>query len=53
MITFYHDKIIVRPQEITNHPETARRLGLIALNTPIEVDIYGNVNSTHIMGIQG
>lgn len=49
-IDYYHDKIIVRPQEITNHPETARRLGLIALNTPIEVDIYGNVNSTHIMG---
>ena len=49
-IDFYHDKIIIRPQEITNHPETARRLGLISLNTPIEVDIYGNVNSTHIMG---
>lgn len=49
-IDFFHDKIIVRPQEITNHPEIARRLGLIALNTPIELDIYGNVNSTHIMG---
>ncbi len=46
----YKDKIVIRPQEISNHPEVARRLGLIALNTPIEVDIYGNVNSTHIMG---
>ena len=27
-----------------------RRLGVISLNTPIEVDIYGNVNSTHTMG---
>ena len=27
-----------------------RRLGVIALNTPIEVDIYGNVNSTHLSG---
>lgn len=49
-IDYFHDKILVRPQEITNHPEIARRLGLIALNTPIELDIYGNVNSTHIMG---
>lgn len=46
----FRDKIIVRPNEISNHPEVIRRLGVIALNTPIEVDIYGNVNSTHIMG---
>mgnify|MGYP001851463666 CR=1 FL=1 len=46
----YREKILVRPCEITNHPEVVRRLGVIALNTPIEVDIYGNVNSTHIMG---
>lgn len=46
----YREKILVRPCEITNHPEISRRLGVISLNTPIEVDIYGNVNSTHIMG---
>lgn len=44
--------IVLRPQEISNHPAVIRRLGVIALNTPIEVDIYGNVNSTHIMGTQ-
>jgi succinyl-CoA:acetate CoA-transferase len=49
-LEFFRDKIVIRPQEITNHPELVRRLGVIALNTPIEVDIYGNVNSTHIMG---
>lgn len=49
-IDFFRNKIIIRPQEISNHPEVVRRLGVIALNTPIEVDIYGNVNSTHIMG---
>lgn len=49
-IDSFHDKIIIRPNEISNHPEVIRRLGVIALNTPIEVDIYGNVNSTHIMG---
>lgn len=51
-IGFYRDKIILRPQDVTNHPEIARRLGVISMNTAIEVDIYGNVNSTHIMGQQ-
>ena len=45
-------KIVIRPQEISNHPAVIRRLGVIAINTPIELDIYGNVNSTHIMGSQ-
>jgi succinyl-CoA:acetate CoA-transferase len=49
-IDFFKDRIIIRPQEISNHPEVIRRLGVIALNTPVEVDIYGNVNSTHQMG---
>ena len=48
----YKDKIILRPQEISNHPEITRRLGIIAINTALEVDIYGNVNSTHVMGTQ-
>jgi len=43
-------KIILRPQEISNHPELIRRLGCIAMNGLIEADIYGSVNSTHIMG---
>lgn len=46
----YKDKIVFRPQEISNHPEIIRRLGIISFNTPIEVDIYGNVNSTHVSG---
>lgn len=46
----YRDMILLRPQEISNHPEIIRRLGLIAMNTAIEVDIYGNVNSTHMFG---
>ena len=49
-IAFYRDKIILRPQEISNHPEIIRRLGIIAMNGLIEADIYGNVNSTHILG---
>ncbi|EGO63036.1 acetyl-CoA hydrolase/transferase family protein [Acetonema longum] len=46
----YRKKILLRPQEIANSPETARRLGIIAMNTAIEFDIFGHVNSTHIMG---
>jgi len=46
----YKEKILLRPQEISNHPEVIRRLGVIAMNTAIEVDIFGNVNSTHMMG---
>jgi succinyl-CoA:acetate CoA-transferase len=42
--------IVLRPQEISNHPEVIRRLGVIAMNGMIEADIYGNVNSTHIRG---
>jgi succinyl-CoA:acetate CoA-transferase len=41
---------VLRPQEISNHPETIRRLGVIAMNAMIESDVYGNVNSTHVMG---
>jgi len=49
-IDFYRERIILRPQEISNHPELVRRLGIIAMNSMIEADIYGNINSTHIMG---
>jgi len=46
----YRNKIILRPLDIANSPEVIRRLGVIALNTPIEFDIYGQANSTHVMG---
>jgi succinyl-CoA:acetate CoA-transferase len=46
----YRNQIVLRPQEISNHPEIIRRLGVIAMNGMIEADIYGNVNSTHVMG---
>lgn len=49
-IEFYRERIVLRSQEISNHPEVIRRLGVIAMNGLIEADIYGNVNSTHIMG---
>ncbi len=46
----YKEKLVLRPQEISNHPEVIRRLGVIGINTALEVDIYGNINSTHVNG---
>jgi acetyl-CoA hydrolase len=49
-IEFYKKHILLRPQEISNNPEIVRRLGIVSMNTAIEVDLGGNVNSTHVMG---
>ena len=46
----YKDKLVMRTQEMSNHPEIVRRLGIIGINTALEFDIYGNVNSTHVGG---
>ena len=46
----YKQRLILRPQEISNHPEVIRRLGVIAINTALEFDLYGNANSTHLDG---
>jgi succinate CoA transferase len=51
-LPFFRKRILMRPQEITNHPEVVRRLGVISINTALEVDIFGNVNSTHVLGQQ-
>lgn len=47
---FYKNRLVLRPEEITNHPEIIRRLGLLTLNAALEADCFGNVNSTHIFG---
>ena len=49
-IEHYSKYCILRPQEISNNPILARQLGVISINTAIEIDIYGHVNSTMIMG---
>ena len=49
-INDYKGRILLRSENISNHPELVRRLGVIAMNGMIEADIYGNVNSTHILG---
>ena len=49
-LDFFKERLVLRPSEISNHPEIIRRLGIIAMNTAIEVDLYGCVNSSHICG---
>jgi succinyl-CoA:acetate CoA-transferase len=46
----YKGRVLLRSEEISNHPELVRRLGVVSMNGMIEADIYGNVNSTHVMG---
>lgn len=48
----WKDKIVLRPEEISNSPEVIHRLGVIALNTALEADLSGNINSTHVGGVR-
>ena len=47
---YYRSRVVLRPQEISNCPEVAHRLGTICMNAALEADICGNVNSTHVCG---
>ena len=49
-LKYFHDKILMRPAELSNNPEVIRRLGVISMNTALEADIFGAVNSTHVLG---
>ena len=44
------DRIVLRPMWLSNSAEIITRLFIIAMNTPLEFDIYGHVNSTHVDG---
>lgn len=48
----FRSKIILRNGEITNQAETIGRMGIIALTSGVEMDMYANVNSSHIAGTQ-
>lgn len=47
---YFSKHLTIRQSEVANAPEVIRRLGVIALNTPLECDIYGNENSSHVCG---
>ena len=47
---YFGRRIVIRPQELTNTPGLIRRLGVIAINVCLEIDVYGLANSTHVGG---
>lgn len=49
-LPFFKERIVLRTTEFSNNPEVVRRLGVIAMNTALEADIFGNINSTNVMG---
>jgi succinyl-CoA:acetate CoA-transferase len=46
----YTENVILRPADITNSAELINRFGVVAINSALEIDLYGHVNSTHING---
>jgi succinyl-CoA:acetate CoA-transferase len=46
----FQEQVIIRNTDVCNNGEIVARLGVIAINSGIEIDIYGNVNASHIMG---
>lgn len=49
-ISHWKNHFVLRQQEISNSPELIRRLGVISMNTALEIDLFGNVNSSHVCG---
>jgi succinyl-CoA:acetate CoA-transferase len=48
----YAEDIVLRPADVSNRPGLIDRFGVVGVNSAVEVDIYGNVNSTHVQGSQ-
>lgn len=51
-INDFRNRVVLRPVEISNHPAPIRQFDVVAMNTAIEMDVTGNVNSSHIGGVQ-
>ena len=47
---FYRERITLRPIEVSNCAEIIDRMGIVAMNSAVEIDLYGNANLSHIMG---
>jgi succinyl-CoA:acetate CoA-transferase len=48
----YAETIVLRSAKISNNPALIDRFGVLAINSALEIDIFGHVNSTHIDGSQ-
>ncbi|MFW6317698.1 MAG: acetyl-CoA hydrolase/transferase C-terminal domain-containing protein [Halorubrum sp.] len=46
----YAEDVVLRPADVSNHPGVIDQFGVIGVNSAIEFDVYGNVNSTHVRG---
>jgi succinyl-CoA:acetate CoA-transferase len=46
----YAEALVLRPAEVSNAPGVVSRMGVVAVNAAVEVDLYGHVNSTHVEG---
>ncbi|MCF0225151.1 MAG: acetyl-CoA hydrolase [Fibrobacter sp.] len=42
--------LVIRQQEVSNSPDVIKRIGVISMNTALEVDVFGNVNSSLVAG---
>ncbi|WP_335999118.1 acetyl-CoA hydrolase/transferase C-terminal domain-containing protein [Halorientalis halophila] len=46
----YAEDVVLRPADVSNRAALIDRMGVIAVNSALEVDVYGHVNSTHVDG---
>ncbi|MGM0398630.1 MAG: acetyl-CoA hydrolase/transferase C-terminal domain-containing protein [Halobacteriota archaeon] len=46
----YAEDVVLRPADVSNHAGLIDRFGVVGVSSAVEVDIYGNVNSTHVGG---
>jgi succinyl-CoA:acetate CoA-transferase len=46
----YAESVVLRPVDVTNAAALVERFGVVAVNSALEVDLYGHVNSTHVDG---
>lgn len=46
----YADDVVLRNADISNNGALIEQFGVVGVNSALEVDLYGHVNSTHING---
>lgn len=46
----YAEDVVLRPGDLSNSPTLIDRFGVVAVNSALEVDLFGHVNSTHVNG---
>ncbi len=51
-LEYYKKYFILRPVTLTNSAEMLSRFGVLAINSGLEADIQGQINSSHLRGSQ-